>query len=197
MNGIPRFLFETGHLKVVSRSGWWLAGVRSPESVAEHSFRTAVIGYVLACLEGADPERTASLCLFHDFAESRINDPHPIVKTYMDLRDKGRQILTEIADSLPRPVQAPIRKLAVELSERRSLESRIAKEADLLECALQAREYECLGVQVASQWIPSMRSQLTTRRAKRLLDECMATDPNEWWRSLLTKTGGPAKGVSK
>jgi 5'-deoxynucleotidase YfbR-like HD superfamily hydrolase len=34
-------------------------GVRHPESIAEHSFRTAVIGYLLAHLEGANPERTA------------------------------------------------------------------------------------------------------------------------------------------
>jgi putative hydrolase of HD superfamily len=64
--GIAKYLYEIGYLKHLKRSGWWRMGVRDPESVAEHSYRTAVIGYVLANLEGADPEKTASICLFHD-----------------------------------------------------------------------------------------------------------------------------------
>ncbi|MBF0384955.1 MAG: HD domain-containing protein, partial [Candidatus Omnitrophica bacterium] len=34
---------EAGLLKRVKRSGWWVAGIKDPESVAEHSFRCAVI----------------------------------------------------------------------------------------------------------------------------------------------------------
>lgn len=48
-----------GVLKRVARTGWWFAGNKQPESVAEHSFRVGVIGSVLAMMEGADPARTA------------------------------------------------------------------------------------------------------------------------------------------
>ena len=33
--GIARYLFELGQLKRVRRSGWWVAGVDQPESVAD------------------------------------------------------------------------------------------------------------------------------------------------------------------
>jgi putative hydrolase of HD superfamily len=181
---IAHFLFEAGNLKRVQRSGWWLAGIRSPESVAEHSFRTAVIGYVLACLEGGSPERTASLCLFHDFAESRTSDLNPVAKRYVGPKVGCSDILTEISKSLPDSVGTPFGRLAEELSKKESLEWSLAKDADLLECALQAREYECLGVSAAPTWIASMQARLTSPSAKQLLLECSAMEPSEWWRVL-------------
>ena len=57
MNNIAKYLYEVGQLKRVKRSGWWMAGIADPESVAEHSFRTALLGYILASLEGADPTK--------------------------------------------------------------------------------------------------------------------------------------------
>lgn len=49
-----RFVFEQGVLKRVSRAGWWHVGVKEPETIAENSYRTAIIGIVLAGMEGAD-----------------------------------------------------------------------------------------------------------------------------------------------
>jgi putative hydrolase of HD superfamily len=63
---IAKYLYEVGHLKRVKRSGWWLIGIRDPESVAEHVCRAAVLGYILAVLDGgADPMHVACMCLFH------------------------------------------------------------------------------------------------------------------------------------
>ena len=185
-SAIVRFLFEAGNLKRVRRSGWWLAGITHPESVAEHSFRTAVIGYVLACLEGADPERTACLCIFHDFAESRTNDPHHVAKLYVQPSAAGEKILTTTANSFSGRLATLFGQLASELLERNSLESSIAKDADILECVLQAREYQSLGMQNASQWITSLSGELKTSTAQKLLSECISADPSDWWRTLLS-----------
>jgi putative hydrolases of HD superfamily len=63
MEGLTKFLYEMGLLKRHKRTGWWIAGIDNPESIAEHSFRTAIIGYLLAVMEGADPpERPRSAC---------------------------------------------------------------------------------------------------------------------------------------
>lgn len=43
LSAVGRFLYEAGTLKQTRRTGWWMAGVRDPESVAEHSWRTALI----------------------------------------------------------------------------------------------------------------------------------------------------------
>jgi 5'-deoxynucleotidase YfbR-like HD superfamily hydrolase len=67
VSGEPRdltgFLYEIGLLKRYPRTGWSLAGVPEPESVAGHSFRASVVASVLAALEGADPQRAAFLAL--------------------------------------------------------------------------------------------------------------------------------------
>ncbi|GGP44124.1 hypothetical protein GCM10010214_16250 [Streptomyces abikoensis] len=38
--GTAGFLLEMGMLKRAKRSGWWIAGVKDPETIAEHSFRS-------------------------------------------------------------------------------------------------------------------------------------------------------------
>ena len=78
MKDIVNFFFETGMLKHVKRSGWWLINIKDPENIAEHSFRTAVIGYFLAKIEKVDADKVLKMCLFHDLHESRINDLHKV-----------------------------------------------------------------------------------------------------------------------
>ena len=73
MARLADFLFEAGMLRKTPRSGYQFLGSGS-ENVAEHSFRAALIGYVLADMAGAAPERTAMLCLIHDFHEARTGD---------------------------------------------------------------------------------------------------------------------------
>jgi len=59
------FFAEAGLLKKVKRSGWWVAGIKDPESVAEHCFRCAVIGYYMAHCEKADPSKVMAMALFN------------------------------------------------------------------------------------------------------------------------------------
>ncbi len=44
---LAKFGYEMGLLKRARRTGWWLAGVKDPETIAERSFRTALIAYLL------------------------------------------------------------------------------------------------------------------------------------------------------
>ncbi len=68
---ITGFRYEIGLLKRYSRTGWLQLGVRTPESVADHSFRVSVAASVIASLEGADPQRAAFLARWHDSQETR------------------------------------------------------------------------------------------------------------------------------
>jgi len=60
-----------------------VAGVNDPESIADHSLRTAIIASVLAAMEGANPERAALLSLFHDSQETRLTDIPYIARKYV------------------------------------------------------------------------------------------------------------------
>lgn len=72
-------------LKVIPRSGWLLAGVARAESVADHSYVTALLALALADEINRDPaahlldapldvERLLRMALLHDLAESRTTD---------------------------------------------------------------------------------------------------------------------------
>ncbi|MGW3669151.1 HD domain-containing protein, partial [Streptomyces sp. NPDC005141] len=74
LTAVARFLYEAGTLKNTARTGWWMAGVKEPESVADHSWRTALIATIIAKLEGADPPRAAFLAVWHDSQETRTGD---------------------------------------------------------------------------------------------------------------------------
>jgi len=78
------FFAEAGLLKRIKRTGWWVAGIDDPESVAEHSFRTAVIGYYLAYWEDVDPFKVVTMSLFNDIHEARINDLHKMGHYYIE-----------------------------------------------------------------------------------------------------------------
>jgi putative hydrolase of HD superfamily len=182
--GITKYLYEIGHLKHLKRSGWWRMGVREPESVAEHSYRTAVIGYVLACLDGADPEKTASMCLFHDAAETRIGDLHWVAKRYLSTKEGEQAAFTEQTEQLPEDLASRIQALIGEYKERSSQEAQLVREADLLECLLQAREYEIQGYTKGLEWAKMCREGLQSDTARNLADACLTNDPGDWFQSI-------------
>lgn len=159
-------------------------GVRDPQSVAEHSYRTAVIGYVLASLEQADPEKTAAICLFHDTAEARIGDMHWVTKRYIRYKEGEQVAFNEQTDQLPIDIATRIRALVGEYEEKSSREAILAREADLLECLLESREYEMQGYVKGAEWARICREGLQTETAKSLADACLSEDPGAWFQDI-------------
>jgi len=183
MRALVRYLYEIGHLKHSKRSGWWMAGVKDPESVAEHSFRTAVIGYVLALMEGANPASTAALCLFHDSLETRIGDIPSSGKRYVPDVDT-KAILADQVHDFPPSFQDAIVSLLDQYQAQESHEARLAKDADRLECLLQGREYEEQGYRKAQEWTVNNAAKLQSDAAKRLAEICLESPPERWWDTI-------------
>jgi len=183
-NDMAKYLYEAGQLKRVKRSGWWIAGVKDPESVAEHSFRTAVIAYILAQLEGAEVGKVTLMALFHDMGEARTNDLHRIVRRYVNWENVDQRVIKDQSKRLPAHISEEMISLLSEFEEAISLEARIARDADLLECLVQAREYQALGYKDVADWIINAKAALVTDSAKRIAAERLETDPKEWWQGL-------------
>jgi putative hydrolases of HD superfamily len=99
--GAMKFIFETGVLKRAARTGWWFAGVTQPESIADRSFRTAIVGMMLAAMEGADPARVTMLCLLHDTQETRTTDLPHIAKRYLAAAPNTAITADQVADCPP------------------------------------------------------------------------------------------------
>ncbi|MGV9212141.1 HD domain-containing protein [Micromonospora sp. RB23] len=177
--GAMRFIFEAGVLKRAARTGWWFAGVKQPESIAEHSFRTAFIGMILAVMEGADPARVSMLCTLHDTQETRITDIPHIAKRYLTAVPNTAVTADQVA-ACPPAVADVINAAVAEYEAGETLEAVVARDADKLECLVQAVEYRHQGIDSVQRWIDSSRAALKTASAHRLADAALNGQPLAW-----------------
>ncbi|GIW04520.1 MAG: phosphohydrolase [Thermomicrobiales bacterium] len=168
MTGLARFLHRAGALKFVPRTGWLHRGVPAAEveSVADHSWRTALLAWLAAAAQPElDRTRVLLLALIHDLAEAMTGDLPPYDPTALAGADEQtrrrllnrRHIRSEeqrqakraaeaaaIADllaGLPSPLAEELRALWNELEEGQTAEARFVKQADKLETYLQSLEY--------------------------------------------------------
>jgi putative hydrolase of HD superfamily len=184
LTAVANFLFEAGTLKQSKRTGWWMAGVRDPESVAEHAWRTSLIASVIAKLEGADPARAAFLAVWHDSQETRTGDVNHLGKRYAGEADPEAVTADQVA-GMPAVLADTVRELVGEYEARESPEAVCARDADKLECMLQGIEYKAQGYALAQRWIDNSRGRLVTDTAQRLADELLGLDPLDWLRTVL------------
>ncbi|BCL15522.1 HD domain-containing protein [Micromonospora sagamiensis] len=174
-----RFIFEAGVLKRAARTGWWFVGVKHPESIAEHSHRTALIGMILAAMEGADPARVTMLCVLHDTQETRITDIPHIAKRYLAAAPNTTVTADQVADCPPAVIDT-ITAAVTEYETGETREAIVARDADKLECLVQAVEYRHQGFGNVQRWIDSSRAALKTASAHRLADAALTGQPLGW-----------------
>ncbi|MEX2982811.1 HD family hydrolase [Streptomyces sp. C36] len=182
--GTVGYMMEVGALKRMKRSGWWIAGVKDPETIAEHSFRTAVIGSVLAMMEGADPSKVALLCTFHDTQETRVGDIPWIGRRYVTAAGNERVTADQVSKAHP-AVAAGIQAIVQEYENGDTLEVRVARDADKLECMIQGLEYLEQGYRNAQEWVDSTRAKLKTPSALALAEAAQTMSSLEWQRTYL------------
>ncbi|MFI0454399.1 HD family hydrolase [Actinomadura sp. 6N118] len=178
------FLYEIGLLKRYKRTGWLVAGVGDPESIADHSFRVAVIAGVLAAMEGANPDRAVMLSLFHDSQETRLTDIPYLARPYVT-KASNEEVTEHQTRGLPEPVLSMVTGAVGEYEGGVSREAVCARDADKLECLIQAIEYREHGNRNTQPWIDSSLAQLQTSSAQRLAEEALATGSLEWLAQAL------------
>ncbi len=178
------FIAEAGALKRLKRSGWPLVGVPLSESVADHSFRCAVLGYMLAKMEGAQPYKVLFMTLFNDVHEARIGDPHKISHRYMDVKKAESKAFKEQIEKLPGAMKNEMRDLRGEYEAQKTPESVIARDADILECLIQAKEYLDGGFTGVKGFFRTGPKHLRTKSARQLWTRLRSWDANGWWQGL-------------
>ncbi len=177
MKNLANFLFEVGMLKRTPRTGFQFLG-SGAESVAEHSFRTAIIGYTLAQMDGqVDAARVMQLCLFHDIPEARTGDLNYVNKKYVKVDEM--KAVDDLAAQLP--FGEDYRQTLIEFNTGESPEALIAKDADQLEMILALKEHKDLGNRYADEWYPFSIERLKTDAARQLAASIWNTDSSKWW----------------
>lgn len=170
------FLFEVGMLRKTPRTGYQFLG-SGAENVAEHSFRTAIIGYVLAGMAGADQKQTAMLCLFHDLHEARTGDFN-----YVSRRYNQSDRVQALKDCLRGTgLTADLLGLWTELEAVESLEAKLAQDADQIDLILNLKEELDLGNANAAKWLDCSLQRIKTEEGKRLAQAIRETDHTDWW----------------
>jgi putative hydrolases of HD superfamily len=197
--GTAAFLHEMGHLKNLPRSGWLLLGIPAPESVAEHSFRVCITGITLAAMEGADIGRTAALCILHDAHETRIGDVPSVGRAYVSTA-VPEAVTAHQTSAMPDQAADAIQELVAEYEANKTIEARLAHDADKIETLMQAAEYGAQG-HATGPWRETSLAALRTDTGRLLAQAVNTGDPHAWWSAfaasyheLRASTRGAAAG---
>lgn len=182
MKKIINFIFETSALKRLPRSGWQTLGV-SFESVAEHSWHAAIIGYVIASLSGADAEKVALILLFHDIAEVRTGDINKLQAHYV--KDDETKAVNDQTKGLP--FANKYKGLIDEYFGKKTIEAKIAHDADVLALLVRLKEHMDKGNTQADRWFFANRDRLRTKIGIELGQALEKVDSQDWWNYIKTK----------
>lgn len=177
---LVNLFYEIGTLRNIKRS-YIQHMYQDVESVAEHSHRVAIIALILSYEVGSDPYKTLIMALFHDLSESRTSDLNWLQKQYANI-DEDKAQLSQL--KLMGKSKEEISKLLNEYHDRKSLESRVAKDADCIDYFLGLQELSLQGNKEAARRLKEdmERDILYTEEAKKLYDQIMKTLPNEWYQ---------------
>ncbi|MBW8794764.1 MAG: HD domain-containing protein [Streptomyces sp.] len=183
---VARFVYEAGSLKATKRTGWWMAGVKDPESVAEHSWRVALLASIIAKLEGADPAQAALLAVWHDTGETRTGDVNHLGRKYTGGAEADpRDIASDQVAGFPEGLAQAVRDLIGEYEAKESPEAVCARDADKLECMIQGIEYRDQGYANTQRWIDNSRGRIVTKSGQQLADAVLAAGSLDWFRAAL------------
>ncbi len=137
INDILNFIKEVEKLKNVTRTAWTSEGKQ--ESVAEHSWRLAVLSLALADqFPGIDIGRVLGMCIIHDFGE--IYDGDVSAKLEADPEGKlirEEQAVKKLIQKLPESVGQKIIELWSEYNSAETEESKLVKALDKMETIVQ------------------------------------------------------------
>ncbi len=185
---IVNSFYEWGMMRREIHKGWLYAGVDNPESLSDHTARASLIAYILAELEGENPEHCAMLVLIHDLGEIRIGDHHKVAARYLDTREGEKRAFEEQARNFPKNLEKKWVAMFNEIENRNTKAGIIAKDADWLEQAIAGLEYMDLGYKKAKNWVDNVMKALETNSAKKILKEAIKTNPMDWWQGLKKMT---------
>lgn len=110
------------------------------ESVAEHSWRAALMAYFLRDeFPEADMDKVIKMCLIHDLGECFTGDIPTFEKTKSHEATEEK-LLNDWVSSLPEPYASEMTELYREMTERTTLEGKIYKAIDSMEALIQHNE---------------------------------------------------------
>ena len=140
------FLNKIEKLKCNTRHSWTSSGRQ--ESVAEHSWRLAVMAMLCADeYPELDINKVIKMCLVHDFGEAITGDIPAFLKTTQNEIDEDDAVVNLISE-LPNDFCKEFQLLFDEMNARETSEAKLFKSLDNLEALISHNEADI------STWLP-------------------------------------------
>lgn len=144
LQDIVKFLEISGILKRTQRTGWVDVGVHQSESVADHTFRTALLCMLYSDMNNLDTLKLLKMALIHDLPEAIIGDLMPSQKT-AETKKEEENAIQKILNLLPETQRMDYLGVWTEYKQGKTKEAKAARQLDKIEMALQAKEYKKMG----------------------------------------------------
>jgi len=153
------------------------------DTIASHSFETAIIGMVLAKLENINENKVLKMCLFHNVAETRTGDANFMHSHYV--KKNERQVIKDQYSNTP--FEKEIIEILNEYEKKESKESIIAKDANVLNQIISQCNYLKDSKDLA-RWNRHSIKGLKTKSAKELAKTITTRSPFEWFYNFPDAT---------
>lgn len=140
-------LHIAGRLKDTPRHCYTPDGRR--ESVAEHSWRAALMVYLMKdAFPEADMNKVVQMLLIHDLGECFTGDIPTFDKTQAD-EEQEERLLNEWVEALPQPISGDMKALYREMNALETIEAKIYKCIDGMEAVISHNESDL------ATWLPN------------------------------------------
>ena len=167
------FFYLTTELKKVPRKGWKnKVGIEHPESVADHTYGTALMAMVFSDVRNLDTEKILKMALLHDLAESVTGDFMPEEISKENKKTAENDAIKEILGKLPEDISHKYENIWNEYTQASTKESILLHEIDKFEMAIQAIKYSSEGFsnEKLGMFIDSAKKEIKSRELLDILD---------------------------
>ena len=142
---IADFTLEAQKLKDEHRKGWKVkAGIKDPESVADHTYGLAMLAMLFSDYKGLDTEKCLRMAILHDLAEIIIGDLLPGENNRK--RNDEDKAMAKLLNMLPSSISKKYLKIWEEFRVGKTEEARLVHQLDKVEMVAQALRYSKEGV---------------------------------------------------
>jgi putative hydrolase of HD superfamily len=132
MKNILKFLIKAGELKTTPRPLWKKYRIKEAESFASHTFRSAIIGWILSKKKKLDEEKTIKTILVYNLLKSNSKN---------NKKGKKEKIWFSLVSRLPSNFRKEFKNIWLNIKKKPSKEIKFALGVEELENFLQAVEY--------------------------------------------------------
>lgn len=180
------FLYEIGSLRFIERT--WRQFFQTPvANDSEHSFRVAWIALIIAKEEKVkDEAKILKMAIMHDVEETRVPDTNYLSKIYTT-RDESKAIKDMFQNTI---FEKEFIDLHREMKEKKTIESQIVKDADILDVDFEIQEQYYRGNLLKKIWIEKRKKTakgLYTRTAKKIWKSLYEVNPQTWHLKTFDK----------